>query len=67
MGADVCVTGSSEHTLMMTFPGDCNVLCCYSWVGSFSHTALHKFFYSTYCCGPAKKHSRISASKIKVK
>ena len=29
-GADICVTGSSEHTLMMTFPGDHNVLCCFS-------------------------------------
>ena len=28
MGEDVCVTGSSEHTLMMTFPGNCNVVCC---------------------------------------
>ena len=30
LGTDICVSGSSEHTLMMTFPGDRNVLCCFS-------------------------------------
>ena len=67
MGANVCVTGSSEHTLIMTFPGNCNVVCFYSWVRSFPHTALQKFFYSTCCYGPVKKHAIISASEIRVK
>ena len=66
MGANVCVTRSSEHTLLMIFPGNCNVVCCYSWVRNFFHTALRKFFYSTYCYGPLKKHARISASEIRV-
>ena len=59
MGADVCITGSSEHILMMTSSGDHNSFCCYSWVRSFSHTALQKFL--------VKKHARISASEIRVK
>ena len=61
MGADVFVTGSSEHNLVMIFPGDCNALCRY-----FSHAALKKFFYSTYCYGPLQSKKMYEGSAFEI-
>ena len=65
MGADVCVTGSNEHTLMMTFPGDAMFSVAVHGL-DVSHTTLQKFGYSIYWYGPVKKHARVSASEIRV-